>query len=118
MHQRRIVESDADATIRTLIFSGRPMRVLRSDYIQDWEQNRRDERDALLAVGKRPYKTDLAMNKERGTPLSFVDTYPSIYGQACGGITDVVPAGDIVRDMMQGAAAALRGNAALLVSKL
>ena len=118
LHQKRIVESDADATIRTLIFSGRPMRVLRSEYIQDWERNRRDERDALLAAGKRPYKTDLTASKERGTPLSFIDTYPSIYGQACGGIADVVPAGEIVRRMMEGAAETLRGNATLLVSKL
>ena len=118
LHQKRIVAATSDDVIRTTIFSGRPMRVHKSAYVLDWETKRPLERDALLAAGKRPYKTDLAANKERGTPLSFANTYPSIYGQACGGITRVQPAGEIVREMMQGALAALRANEGLVVSKL
>eukprot|EP00937_MAST-01D_sp_MAST-1D-sp2_P002657 g2657.t1 len=115
LHQRRIVQAASDDVVRTTIFSGRPMRVNKSDYVMEWETKRREERDALLAAGKRPYKTDLKRNEEAGTPLSFVDTYPSIFGQACGGIREVQPAGAIVAEIMAGAAAALRQSSSLLV---
>lgn len=114
LHQRLITTSMADDTVRTTIFSGRPMRVNKSDYVMDWENNRREERDSLLASGRRPYKTDLTVNEERGTPLSFVGTYPSIYGQACGGIDSVKTAGEIVNDMMSEAVAVLKSNASLM----
>ena len=39
------------------------MRVAKNDYIMDWEVHRQAERDALLAKGKRPYKTDLDQNE-------------------------------------------------------
>jgi NAD(P)H-dependent flavin oxidoreductase YrpB (nitropropane dioxygenase family) len=115
-HQSLITTSMADDTIRTTIFSGRPMRVHKSDYVLDWETQRQEERDALLASGKRPYKTDLTYNEEKGTPLSFLNTYPSIYGQACGGINDVKPAGDIVESMVKEALEVLQSNAALVSS--
>lgn len=113
-HQKMITTSMADDTIRTTIFSGRPMRVNKSDYVLNWENNRREERDALLSSGKRPYKTDLTTNEEKGTPLSFVDTYPSIYGQACGGIEKVQPAAEIVNDMITQAIEVLKANSTLV----
>ena len=118
MHKNGIVASDSDGTIRTLIFSGRPMRVHKSEYVMDWELNRRDERDGILRAGQRPYKADLVANEEKGTPISFARTYPQIFGQACGGIKSVPPAGDVVRSMMAEAVAALKLNQTFLVAKL
>jgi NAD(P)H-dependent flavin oxidoreductase YrpB (nitropropane dioxygenase family) len=106
----------ADDTIRTTIFSGRPMRVFKSDYIVEWETKRQRERDELLASGKRPYKNDLSNMEEKGTPLNFLETYPIIYGQACGGIFDVKPAGDVVREMVDDARAIIQANMGLLAS--
>jgi hypothetical protein len=92
------------------------MRVFKSDYIVEWETKRQRERDDLLASGKRPYKTDLTTSEEKGAPLNFIETYPIIYGQACGGIFDVKPAGDVVREMVADARAVIQGNARLLAS--
>ena len=86
-HKNFIVKTNSDETVRTLIFSGRPMRVFKSNYIQDWQSKRPLERDELLKSGKRPYKTDLVANDEKGTPLDFIETYPMIYGQSCGRLT-------------------------------
>ena len=92
------------------------MRVFKSEYITEWETKRQRERDDLLASGKRPYKTDLTVNEDKGTPLDFMETYPIIYGQSCGGIFDVKPAGDVVREMVADARAIIQGNVGLLAA--
>lgn len=102
--KRLVCESKADDTIRTLIYSGRPMRIHKTPYVLDWER-RAEERDAILRSGRRVYKTDLARHKEAGSPLSFAETYPVIFGQACGGIDAVRPAAEIVRSMVEEARA-------------
>ena len=117
-HQNGILLATADNTIRTTIFSGRPMRVYKSSYIDTWETKRQKERDRLLASGHRPYKHDLTVNKDRGTPLDVMATYPIIFGQACGGITKVQPAKEIVDEMTQEAYQIMRKNARLYLSKM
>ena len=39
-HQRAVVEADYDSTIRTIIFTGRPMRVRKNPMILNWEEER------------------------------------------------------------------------------
>lgn len=113
-HQNAVVNTSSDDTVRTTIFSGRPMRVMKNDYIIEWETRRQHERDALLAEGKRPYKTDLTVNEEAGTPLDFLETYPNILGQASGGIHEVLPAEQIVHSMVRGASDVIRAQTELL----
>jgi NAD(P)H-dependent flavin oxidoreductase YrpB (nitropropane dioxygenase family) len=113
-HQKAVVNTSSDDTVRTTIFSGRPMRVMKNDYIMEWETKRQNERDDLLAEGKRPYKTDLTANEEAGTPLDFLETYPNILGQASGGISEVLSAETIVHDMVSGAFDVFRVQSELL----
>ena len=47
----QVVETGSDDTVRTTIFSGRPMRVMKNDYIMEWETERQNERDELLDQG-------------------------------------------------------------------
>lgn len=49
-----------------------------------------------------------------GTPLDFLETYPIIYGQACGGIKEVLTVRQIVDDMMRGAVDVLEHGATLV----
>ena len=112
-----ICETDSDSTVRTTIFSGRPMRVFRNKYINNWETNRVDERNKLQGEGQRCYKHDLGVNEEKGTPLSFLETYPVIYGQACGGIKEVMTSKEIIDEMMETAIHVLQSNVTM-VSKL
>merc|ERR1712000_344119 len=48
-----------DDNVRTIIFTGRPMRVRNNDYINDWETNRTVEMKELAAKGVIPYEADL-----------------------------------------------------------
>jgi NAD(P)H-dependent flavin oxidoreductase YrpB (nitropropane dioxygenase family) len=36
-HQKAVLNTGSDETVRTTIFSGRPMRVMKNDYILEWE---------------------------------------------------------------------------------
>ncbi len=49
MRTQAIVNADYHDTIRTIIFTGRPMRVLKSEYIMKWENDRQNEIKDLTA---------------------------------------------------------------------
>lgn len=50
-HLARIIEADFDSTIKSTIWTGRPLRSLATPYVRNWETNRRDELQALQARG-------------------------------------------------------------------
>ncbi len=51
-------------TIRTLVFTGRPMRVIKNEYIMDWEINRKQEMKEATAKGIIPYQLDVEKNPD------------------------------------------------------
>ncbi|KAJ3301236.1 hypothetical protein HDV03_001175 [Kappamyces sp. JEL0829] len=88
-------------TLRTTIFTGRPMRVIKNPYILDWEQNRQEEMKKLLASGVIPYKAD-ADKVEDPSPeqmKQMLDARPWLMGQVAGSIKEVKPAKEIMDEM-------------------
>ena len=76
-HTQAVIDASSESTIRTIIFTGRPMRVLKNDYILDWENNRTDEIRDLTSKGILP-----AQNVQRQTVTIHIytplGTWPSI----------------------------------------
>lgn len=58
-HKEAVRTAGFDDTIRTLIFTGRPLRVRKNPYIVHWETERLDEIKELTSKGKLPYEADL-----------------------------------------------------------
>ncbi|KAF5123618.1 uncharacterized protein G6M90_00g022920 [Metarhizium brunneum] len=58
-HKDAVRTAGHDDNIRTIIFTGRPMRVRNNPYINDWETNRTQEMKELTAKGTIPYEVDL-----------------------------------------------------------
>ncbi|KAI0386021.1 NPD-domain-containing protein [Hypomontagnella monticulosa] len=58
-HKEAVKTAGFDDTIRTLIFTGRPMRVRKNPYIENWENERQAEIKELTAKGILPYEHDL-----------------------------------------------------------
>ncbi|KAI2623520.1 NPD-domain-containing protein [Hypomontagnella submonticulosa] len=58
-HKEAVKTAGFDDTIRTLIFTGRPMRVRKNPYIENWETERQAEIRELTAKGILPYEHDL-----------------------------------------------------------
>merc|ERR1711920_1119038 len=51
MHKKRVVNADYGETIRTIIYSGRPMRIFKTPYTLDFEANRANEIQELSNMG-------------------------------------------------------------------
>ncbi|KAJ1331665.1 nitronate monooxygenase [Microdochium nivale] len=58
-HKEAVRTASFDDTIRTLIFTGRPLRVRKNPYIVNWDENRQKELKELTAKGTLPYEADL-----------------------------------------------------------
>ncbi|KAK3324666.1 2-nitropropane dioxygenase [Cercophora scortea] len=58
-HKEAVRTAGYTDTIRTLIFTGRPLRVRKNAYIENWETERAQEIRELTSQGKLPYEADL-----------------------------------------------------------
>jgi NAD(P)H-dependent flavin oxidoreductase YrpB (nitropropane dioxygenase family) len=125
-HQQAIIESTYDETIRTLIFTGRPLRVRKNPYIMNWETERREEMQDLLEKGVLPVQQDLdavekleESNKSEEDKNSSLDgklagldiddvERPYLMGEVAAAIKDVKPAKEIIDEMVKEAVQQLR----------
>ncbi|KAJ7281353.1 hypothetical protein C8J57DRAFT_1500061 [Mycena rebaudengoi] len=105
-----ILSAGFEDTVTTLIFTGQPLRVRRTDYIEDWNLNRQAEIKELTSQGKLPHEVELAKR-----PEISASTRPWLMGRVSSLITDVLPAKVIVDNMVSDAAVMLkRGNSMLV----
>lgn len=66
-HKDAVRTAGHDDNIKTLIFTGRPLRVRNNPYINDWETNRQAEMKELTAKGTIPYEADLDKIMSQGS---------------------------------------------------
>jgi len=123
-HKNGVVTCGYDDTIRTLIYTGRPMRVKKTPYIMNWEENRADEIKALTAKGIRPVEDDMKRAFKENRQISIkerMEAMPMLMGQVAASIDSVVPAAEVIDEMMTTCIATLRrlnGQINILRSKL
>eukprot|EP01128_Nolandella_sp_AFSM9_P011955 TRINITY_DN883_c0_g1_i1.p1 TRINITY_DN883_c0_g1~~TRINITY_DN883_c0_g1_i1.p1 ORF type:complete len:365 (+),score=71.82 TRINITY_DN883_c0_g1_i1:37-1095(+) len=113
-HKEAVVGAGYHDTTRTLIYTGRPMRILNSPYITSWETERKEEQRALLARGVVPHAAEMEKNRER-IGAAFIGGLP-IMGSNAGAIQRIQPAREIVEEMITEAISILKKNRGLVVS--
>ena len=91
LHKEAVVDAGWADTVKTLVVSGRPLRVKRNEYIQQWE-TREGEVKRLTEKGVVPMERDIEEEKD-------VDL-PYLMGQVAAVIGDVKPAKQIVEEMV------------------
>ena len=119
-HQAAVVAAGYHDTRRTIIYTGRPLRVLYSPYVRNWEETRQAEIKDLTRKGKIPVYADMEARVAAGEEIDIktrLGAQPLLMGQAAGAVTTVQPAKEIIDDMMSGAVRCLR-DANGLISKL
>merc|ERR1719326_1728917 len=122
-HMRNIIRAKSTDTVRTLIYSGRPLRVYKTEYVQSWENDstKRMEIDRLTSSGVVPFRQDYKENVkakslagdvgfEKG--WSVAKNHRNLMGQASAAITSIKPAREIVEEMVADAAVILKGSGA------
>jgi len=113
-HQKAVVDAGYSGTIRTIIYTGRPMRVGKTPYIMDWENNRQDEIKEEASSGRLPAEKDIKRVRDgdesfklpEGGPMAM---RPWLMGQCAGALDKVESAEDIMHEMISGAIKILRG---------
>jgi NAD(P)H-dependent flavin oxidoreductase YrpB (nitropropane dioxygenase family) len=113
-HQEAVRSADHGQIVRTTIFSGRPMHVRSTPYIERWMGPRRAEMDALLAKGIIPLQNDF--EKFPNDPEVDENGFPSIMGKVAAEVTESKSAKAIVDEMVDDAAELLAQGGQMLVS--
>ncbi|KAI1496771.1 2-nitropropane dioxygenase [Biscogniauxia marginata] len=98
-HKRSVVACGLQDTERTLVLSGRPLRMRTNEYIARWHARPERIRE-LCDKGVVPIEWDFEQGND-------VDP-PHLMGQVAGAITEVQPAARIVSDMVDEAVAMLK----------
>ncbi|KAF7365732.1 NMO domain-containing protein [Mycena venus] len=112
MHKDLIVKAGYEDAITTLIFTGRPVRLYKTPYVDDWNTNRQSEIKELTGKGLLPHEVELQKHPEKS-----VEGRPWLMGRVSALIHEVLPAKVIVDNMVRDAAAQLQRGNKYLTSK-
>lgn len=94
VHKQRIMKAQSVDTTRTEIFTGRPCRVLKTEYVKSWDGKEQDLQEKLKQ-GVVPWVEDMKEDRAK-----FSDFLPALMGQAVGGVREEKKAEQIVQEMM------------------
>jgi len=112
MYHDVILEASDDSTVRTRSYSGKPMRVKKNAWTDDWESRPGDIQPFPMQA--RTSHLAGAMGGIGGQIDNLdIDKSAFAMGQSAGGVRDVPPAGEIVRRIMAEAEASIDRVAAL-----
>ncbi|KAL6881143.1 2-nitropropane dioxygenase [Trichoderma novae-zelandiae] len=131
-HKEAVRTAGHDDNVRTIIFTGRPMRVRNNAYINDWETNRQQEMKELAAKGVIPYEADLdkVLNGGEKPKIEGIQTSasdgdddddpleqfrPFLMGKAAAVVNEQKPAKAVVDEFVSDAVAWLRKGNSMLV---
>jgi enoyl-[acyl-carrier protein] reductase II len=112
MYRDVIVEATDEDTVRTRSYSGKPMRVKKNPYVEDWERRPQDIQ---------PFPQQAMLSHQAGVMGGIggqiegldIDRSAFAMGQSAGGVREVLPAGEIVARIMAEAEAAIDRVAAI-----
>ncbi|KAF2716497.1 2-nitropropane dioxygenase [Polychaeton citri CBS 116435] len=109
-HKEAVVSAGFEDTLRTLVVSGRPLRVRVNEYIRSWDEKRPEEVRQLTESGIVPLQKDLDDGVED------VDI-PFLMGQVASVIKEVRPAKDILVGMVKECVEVMEGQRTYLTAQ-
>lgn len=106
LYRQTILEATDEDTVRTRSYSGKPMRVKKNSYVEDWEKRPQDIQ---------PFPMQAMISSRAGVmggiggQIEGLDPDRSCFamGQSAGGVHDVPSAGEIVARLVAEAEAAM-----------
>ncbi|CAO1623669.1 unnamed protein product [Parajaminaea phylloscopi] len=113
-HKEAVLTSTHETDVRTIIFTGRPLRVKMTPYVKKWE-DKPDEIKKLTSQGIIPVYHDLEKDDEEAEK-GMQERY--LLGKCAAVIDDIKPAKDIIDEMMSECVDAIQGGGNLVSAKL
>lgn len=143
IHKQLVVKSDYDSTMRTTIYTGRPMRIFKTPYTIEYEEKRKEEIDEMQSMGIPAFVKDIkseidgadgvgvgifhaaeVYTKEeldkgvKLTPREERERGVYLTGSCCAAIKDVKPAREVVEEMVAGAVLQIEQASKMLMARL
>ncbi|CAI7652828.1 hypothetical protein PCG10_006528 [Penicillium crustosum] len=116
-HQEAVRTSNFEDNIRTIIFTGRPLRVRKNPYIVNWEENRHEEIKQLTSKGIIPVEHDMENLPDDVDDDTLDNARPFLMGKVAAVVNEKKSAKAIVDELVGDAAVLLqKGNK--MVAKL
>jgi len=116
-HQEAVRTAGFDDNVRTIIFTGRPLRVRNNPYIANWEENRAQEIKELTGRGKIPVEYDMETMGDDIDDDTLDNARPFLMGKAAAVTNEKLPAKTIVDDMVSDAVKWMATGNSFVVSK-
>ncbi|KAF9734549.1 hypothetical protein PMIN02_010157 [Paraphaeosphaeria minitans] len=116
-HQEAVRTSGFDDNVRTIIFTGRPLRVRTNAYIQNWEENRSAEIKELTAKGIIPVEHDFEKLGDDLDDDAMDNARPFLMGKVAAVVNEKKSAREIVDEFVNDAVKWLAQANSLVVSK-
>ncbi|SZF04394.1 unnamed protein product [Blumeria hordei] len=116
-HQEAVATAGHDDNVRTIIFSGRPLRVRTNPYIQNWEENRASEIKELTKKGIIPVDHDIESMGDNIDDETMDYSRPFLMGKAAAVIHEKKSAKALVDELVSDAVACIR-NGEKIIAKL
>ncbi|KAK2741559.1 hypothetical protein FQN57_005542 [Myotisia sp. PD_48] len=110
-HQEAVRTAGFDDNVRTIIFTGRPLRTRITPYIQNWEENRAQEIKELTGKGIIPVTHDVDQQGDDVDDDFLDNARPLLMGKAAAVVNEKKSAKAIVDELVSdGAAWIKKGN--------
>jgi len=116
-HQEAVRTAGFDDNVRTIIFTGRPLRVRNNEYIRNWEENRQAEIKELTEKGIIPVEADFEKMGDDMTDEMMDNARPFLMGKVAAVVNERKTAREIVDELVSGAVYAINKGSAQIVSK-
>lgn len=116
-HQEAVQTAGWDDNVRTIIFTGRPLRVRTNPYIQNWEENRAQEIKELTSKGILPVEHDLEKLGDDLDDETMDNARPFLMGKVAAVVNEKKNAREIVDEFVNDAIKWLQVGNSFIVSK-
>ncbi|EIW75080.1 2-nitropropane dioxygenase [Coniophora puteana RWD-64-598 SS2] len=111
-HKDALLSASYEDAVTTLIYTGRPLRVRRTPYVDEWNNTRQEEIKQLTAKGILPNEHEMEKHPERAS-----EARTFLIGRVSALINEVLPAKQIIDEMVSSASEILTHNASLVSNK-
>jgi enoyl-[acyl-carrier protein] reductase II len=102
-----IVHAADDSTVRTRCYTGKPARAIRNSYTSDWESRPSEIQPFPIQIMESVQRGVMDYSGRRGDADPERTFMPA--GQGLGLIQEIRPAGEVFRDLVAEATAAIEG---------
>jgi len=106
-YRRALVDGNEDSTVRTRCYTGKPARAIRNTYTSDWESRPSEIQPFPIQIMESVQRGVMDYSGRRGDADPERTFMPA--GQGLGLIHEIRPAGEVFRDLVAEATAAIEG---------